>query len=82
MDKLCQATKDASRNRPAATTIQQQAANLAAIENGLIQGAPSPLTAGGGVDIAPGSTVAFDNVIFEGNRTVFAGGGLANAGTF
>jgi len=50
------------------------------IENGAIEGAPSPLTAGGGVDIAPGSAATFDNVLFIGNRTVFAGGGLANAG--
>jgi CSLREA domain-containing protein len=50
------------------------------IENGLLEGAPSPLTAGGGVDIATGSAVTFNNVIFVGNRTVFAGGGLANAG--
>jgi CSLREA domain-containing protein len=50
------------------------------IENGLLEGTPSLLTAGGGVDVGLGSLVTFDNVIFEGNRTVFAGGGLANAG--
>src|SRR5438132_1252116 len=33
MDKLCQASKDASKNRPAATTIVQQAANLSAVNN-------------------------------------------------
>jgi hypothetical protein len=50
------------------------------IENGLLAGAPSPLTAGGGVDIAPGSAGTFNDVIFIGNRSSFAGGGLANAG--
>jgi CSLREA domain-containing protein len=50
------------------------------IENGLLEGTPSILTAGGGVDVGLGSLVTFNNVIFEGNRTVFAGGGLANAG--
>jgi CSLREA domain-containing protein len=50
------------------------------IENGLLEGAPGPLLAGGGVDIAPGSAAVFTNVIFTGNRSAFAGGGLANAG--
>lgn len=63
------------RHGPAQVTITG-----VTIENGSIEGAPSPLTAGGGVDIAPGSAVTFNNVIFVGNRTVFAGGGLANAG--
>jgi hypothetical protein len=45
-----------------------------------LEGAPSPLTAGGGVDIATGSAVTFNHVIFTGNRSSFAGGGLANAG--
>ena len=51
------------------------------IENGDIQGNPSPLTAGGGVDIAGGSAATFENVVFQSNHTVFAGGALANAGT-
>jgi CSLREA domain-containing protein len=50
------------------------------IENGDVEGTPSPLTVGGGVDIATGSIVTFNNVNFQGNRSVFAGGGLANAG--
>lgn len=50
------------------------------IENGFLQGTPGPLTAGGGVDVALSSVVTFNHVIFQGNRTVFAGGGLANAG--
>ncbi len=50
------------------------------IENGLLEGTPGPLLAGGGVDIATGSAATFNNVIFTGNRSAFAGGGLANAG--
>jgi CSLREA domain-containing protein len=50
------------------------------IENGNLEGTPSLLTAGGGVDVGLGCQVTFNNVIFEGNKTVFAGGGLANAG--
>jgi hypothetical protein len=50
------------------------------IENGTLEGTPSLLTAGGGVDVGLGSLATFNDVIFQGNRTVFAGGGLASAG--
>jgi CSLREA domain-containing protein len=63
------------RRAPAQVTITG-----VTIENGTLEGTPSLLTAGGGVDVGQGSIVTFNNVIFEGNKTVFAGGGLANAG--
>lgn len=51
------------------------------IQNGSVPGASIPPNSGGGIDVAAGSTATLNNMIFTGNRSAFAGGGIRNEGT-
>jgi len=51
------------------------------IQNGSVPGASIPPNSGGGLDVAAGSTATLNNMIFTGNRSAFAGGGIRNEGT-
>jgi CSLREA domain-containing protein len=51
------------------------------IQNGSVPGPSLPAFSGGGLDVAYGGEATVNDVVFTGNRSAFAGGGIRNDGT-